>query len=448
MLNGAGTMEISRCLEAIRSLPGGSSRFHALPLHASLTPSEQRRVFPAAPEGLRKIIAATNVAETSITIEDVVCVVDTGRVKETSFDIANNVVKLQEVWASRAAAKQRRGRAGRVRAGQCYKLYTKATEAHKMPERPEPELKRVPLEQTCLSVKAMGIKDVRAFLAAAISPPNTVAVEGALALLEKMGAVVDGELSALGRHMSMIPADLRCSKLMVYGVLFGCLSPALTIAAILTTRSPFTFRTDARDDSKKSRVRFSGSQGDLLADCRAWEQWSEQRNALSHRELRQWCQENFLDAQVMVDIASNRSQYIDSLRDIGFLPYGSRSQLPTELDRNGDNDILIRALIAGAFTPQIARIQMPEQKFASSSSGALAIDPEAKTIKYFTHDSGRVFVHPSSTVFEAQSFPGNAGFMAFFGKMATSKVFVRDCTRPSPPPPNLSGRLTNAISQR
>jgi ATP-dependent RNA helicase DHX57 len=138
----------------------------------------------------------------------------------------------------------------------------------------------------------------------------------------------------------------------------------------------------------------------------------------------------------MMDIASNRSQYMDSLHDTGFLPYspsrGNAPSLASELSRNKGNDILIRALIAGAFTPQVARIQLPEQKFASSSTGALAIDPEAKTIKFFTNDNGRVFIHPSSTVFKAQSFPGNAGFLTFFNKMATSKVFLRDCTRRFP----------------
>jgi ATP-dependent RNA helicase DHX57 len=422
-------MEISRCIDALRTTPNGSTRYHALPLHASLTPAEQRQVFPPPPGGKRKVIAATNVAETSITIEDVVCVIDTGRVKETSFDPANNVVRLQEVWASRAAAKQRRGRAGRVRAGECYKLYTKNTEQKHMPERPEPELKRVPLEQTCLGVKAMGIKDVRAFLAAALSPPNTMAVEGALALLDKMGAVIDDELSALGRHMALIPADLRCSKLMVYGVLFGCLDPAVTIASILTARSPFVSPTDKREESKAARARFAGQQGDLLADCRAWEQWSERRKSCSYKEVRTWCDENYLNHQTLLDITSNRSQYLDALRDTGFLPLSRGRPLPPDLNRNQHNNVLIRALIAGAFTPQIARIQMPEQKFASSSSGALAVDPEARTIKYFTNDSGRVFAHPSSTVFEAQAFPGNAGFLTFFGKMATSKVFLRDCTR-------------------
>jgi ATP-dependent RNA helicase DHX57 len=87
-----GTMEIQRCLDVIKTLPGGVNRYFALPLHASLLSSEQRRVFKPAPFGMRKIIVATNVAETSITIEDIVAVIDTGRVKETSYDHSNNVV--------------------------------------------------------------------------------------------------------------------------------------------------------------------------------------------------------------------------------------------------------------------------------------------------------------------------------------------------------------------
>jgi ATP-dependent RNA helicase DHX57 len=428
-LTSLGTMEIQRCIEAIRTLPSSYTRYHILPLHASLHPSDQRRVFPVPPKGLRKVIAATNVAETSITIEDIVCVIDTGRVKETSYDAQNSIVKLEETWISRAAAKQRRGRAGRVRAGECYKLYTRNAESQKMPERPEPELKRVPLEQTCLGVKSMGIKDVRAFLEAAISPPATVAVESALQLLEKMGAIVGDELSALGRHMALIPADLRCSKLMVYGVLFGCLNPAVTIASILTAKSPFVSPMDKREASKAARVSFAHNQGDLLADCRAWEQWDDMRKTSTYKELRAWCDENFLNHHIMLDIASNRSQYLNSLHDTGFLPFlPQRSDVSVfpELDRNVNNDILLCALIAGAFTPQIARIQLPEQKFASSSTGSLAVDPEARTIKYFTMENGRVFIHPSSTMFEAQNFPGNARFLTYFNKMATSKVFLRD----------------------
>jgi len=422
-----GTLEINRTLEAIRSIPNT----HALPLHASLMPSEQRRVFPPAPKGKRKVIAATNVAETSITIEDIVAVVDTGRVKETSFDPQNNMVKLEEVWASRAACKQRRGRAGRVQAGNCYKLYTRNAEA-KMMERPDPEIRRVPLEQLCLSVRAMGVRDVAGFLASALTPPHVSAVEGAVELLARMGAIDGDELTALGRHLAMIPADLRCGKLMVYGTTFGCLEACLTIAAILTMKSPFVSPQNKRDESKAAKSSFSRGQGDILGDLRAYEEWSAMRIGSNQRDLRIWCDQNLLSHHTLNDISSNRSQYLSSLKETGFLPvdyHGSDAASKATHNRHNNNDALIRALIAGAFNPQLARIEFPERKFAPSMSGAVELDPEARTIKYFNQDNGRVFVHPSSTLFDAQVFPGSAVYISYFTKMATSKVFIRDLTR-------------------
>ena len=425
-----GTMEIARTLDAVRSIPN----IHALPLHASLLPAEQRRVFPPAPKGLRKVIAATNVAETSITIKDVVAVIDLGRVKETSFDPQNNMVKLEEVWASRAACKQRRGRAGRVRAGKCYKLYTRNAEMTKMMERPEPEIRRVPLEQLCLSVKAMGVDNVPAFLASALTPPASIAVEGAIALLGRIGALDGDDLTALGRHLAMIPADLRCGKLMVYGATFGCLEACLTIAAILTVKSPFVSPQAKREESKAARTSFSRGQGDLLADLRAYEEWSAIRRSHHPRHLRMWCDAHFLSNQTLHDISSNRSQYLSSLKEIGFLPvqyHSSDEGFQVSLNRHNGNDALIRALMAGAFNPQVVRIEFPQKKFAASVSGAVELDPEARTIKYFNQDNGRVFVHPSSTLFDSHNFPGSASFMSYFNKMATSKVFIRDLTRKS-----------------
>lgn len=421
-----GVAEIDQTLRALRNIPN----LHALPLHASLQSSEQRRVFPRAPHGMRKVIAATNVAETSITIEDVVAVIDTGRVKETSFDPANNMVKLAEVWASRAACKQRRGRAGRVRAGECYKLYTRSAET-KMAERPDPEIRRVPLEQLCLSVRAMGVSDVPAFLASALTPPESLAVAGALKLLTRMGALDNTDLTALGRHLSMIPADLRCGKLMVYGAAFGCLEACLTIAAILTVKSPFVSPLPKREESKAARSAFGGGHGDLLCDLRAYEEWSGRRSAGEPTSsLRRWCDENFLNHQTLMDISTNRTQYVSSLQEIGFLPMGYRpNALPAvEFNRHNDSDVLIRALVAGSFQPQVARIDFPDKKYAASSSGAVEIDPEARLLKFFNEENGRVFVHPSSTLFGAQSFPGNSVYMSYFTKMATSKVFIRDLT--------------------
>ncbi|KAL8686593.1 MAG: hypothetical protein Q9218_006996 [Villophora microphyllina] len=418
-----GTLEIARTLDAIRNLPN----MHALPLHASLMPSEQRRVFPPPPRGKRKVIAATNVAETSITIEDIVAVIDCGRVKETSFDPQNNMVKLEEVWASRAACKQRRGRAGRVRPGQCYKLYTRNVET-KMAERPEPEIRRVPLEQLCLSVKAMGVQDVPAFLASALTPPESLAVGGAVELLHRIGALDGDELTALGRHLSMIPADLRCGKLMVYGATFGCFEACLTISAILTARSPFISPQDKREESKAARVSFAINQGDLLCDLKAYEEWTNIKPHSSYRDLRLWCENHFLSSQTLNDISSNRSQYLSSLQDAGFIPANYNPDTHTSLNTHNANPALIRALIAGAFNPQIARIEFPDRKFATSVSGAIELDPEAKTIKFFNQDNGRVFVHPSSTLFDAQAFPNSSVYISYFSKMATSKVFIRELT--------------------
>ncbi|KAF3384416.1 putative ATP-dependent RNA helicase ucp12 [Penicillium rolfsii] len=419
-----GTLEIDRCLTAVQRIPNT----HPLPLHASLLPAEQRRVFQSPPKGKRKVIAATNVAETSITIEDVVAVIDTGRVKETSYDPKDNMVRLQEVWASQAACKQRRGRAGRVRAGICYKLYTRKAESN-MAQRPDPEIRRVPLEQLCLSVKSMkGIDDVADFLANTITPPESIAVEGALTFLHRVGALDHGRLTALGRYLSMIPADLRCAKLMIYGSIFGCMESCLTIAAILTVKSPFVSPREKREEADAAKAAFSRpGDGDLLTDLSAYQSWSERARAHGYWQTQAWCGANFLSHQTLRDISSNRAQFVSSLKDTGVLPV-DYNESALALNRNGGNKNLLRALIAGAFQPQIAQISFPDKKFASSVTGTVEVDPDARTIKYFNQDNGRVFIHPSSILFSAQGYPNAASYLAYFTKMATSKVFIRDLT--------------------
>ena len=418
-----GVAEIDRTVRAVQRLP----KMHVLPLHASLLPIEQRRVFPCAPTGFRKVIAATNVAETSITVEDIVAVIDIGRVKETSFDPVTKMVKLEEVWASRSACKQRRGRAGRVQDGKCYKLYTQNAEA-KMAERPDAEIRRVPLEQLCLTVKAMGVQDVAQFLASALTPPESLAVDSALALLRRMGAFDGTDITALGRHLCAIPTDLRCGKLMVYGVTFGCFEVCLTMAAILTVRPPFISPQAKRDESKASRSSFALNQGDLLCDARAYGVWAEKKHELHHRELRIWCEDHYLSLQTLNDIHSNRAQYLSSLKESAFVPWHYRPDIESPLNAHNTNDALIRALVAGAFTPQITRIDFPDKKFASSVSGAVELDPEARTIKFSDETSGRVFVHPSSTLFGAQNFVSGTAYLSFFSKTETSKIFIRELT--------------------
>ncbi|KAJ2991400.1 hypothetical protein NUW58_g2524 [Xylaria curta] len=415
-----GVAEINRTVNQLKAV----SSLHVLPLHASLDTREQRRVFASAPPGKRKVVVATNVAETSITIDDIVAVIDAGRVKETSFDPQNNMRKLEETWASRAACKQRRGRAGRVQAGKCYKLYTKSLE-ERMAERPEPEIRRVPLEQLCLSVRAMGTRDIGAFLGRTPTPPAITAVENAIKMLQRMGALDGDELTALGQQLAMIPADLRCGKLMVYGAIFGCLDESITIAAILSTKSPFFSPPDKRDLAKEARMRFTKGDGDLLTDLRAYQQWSEMVDqGTAQRHVRNFCDDNFLSYQTLSDISATRAQYYSALTEIGIVDTAT----PQSPQTATISTPLLRALTASAFTPQIARIQFPDKKFAASMSGAVELDPEARTIKYFTHENGRVFIHPSSALFNNQGFTGNAAFVSYFTMISTSKIFVRDLT--------------------
>ncbi|EFX01197.1 dead deah box DNA helicase [Grosmannia clavigera kw1407] len=424
---------------------------YILPLHAGLETREQKRVFAAAPTGRRKVVVATNVAETSITIDDVVAVVDTGRVKETSLDVQTGMRRLAETWVSLAAAKQRRGRAGRVRPGHCYKLYTRALESQQMPPRPEPEIRRVPLEQLCLAVRAMGIADVAGFLARAPSPPDVAAVDGALLLLRRMGILggntASNTLTSLGKLVAAIPADLRCAKLMVYGALFGCLHPCVTMAAILSSGragGPFvSVPPDRRQEAKAARMRFAApgtaADGDLLTDLRAVLRWddvvAENQNRgggyrygnsaySSSRQVRAFCDDNFLSQQALADISTTRQQLYDAMADMGIRPEKTSSASSA----SSISFPLLRALTAAAFNPQIARIQLPDQKFAASVSGTVALDPEARTIRYFARDHGRVFIHPSSTLFDSHGFGGRAVFLSYFTSMATSKVFIRDLT--------------------
>jgi ATP-dependent RNA helicase DHX57 len=421
-----GTLEIDRTLTALQGLP-----VHGLPLHASLTPAEQRQVFHPAPAGKRKVIASTNVAETSITIDDIVAVIDTGRVKETNYDPTDSIVRLEEVWASQAACKQRRGRAGRVQAGTCYKLFTRNVES-KMTPRAEPEIRRVPLEQLCLAVKSTGPdQDVAQFLRRTLTPPDDQAIDVAMQLLHRIGALDDNHLTALGRHLAIIPADLRCAKLLVYGSIFSCMDACLTIAAILTGRSPFVSPREKREEAREARLSFSNGHGDLLLDMAAYDSWTEKSTVLKYRDLQSWCAEKFLSHQILRDISSTKSQLISSLKDTSVIPmdYYQNSASYQVLNERTQDMALLRALIAGALNPQIARIEFPDRKFAAAMGGAVELDPEAKTIKYFSQDNGRVFVHPSSTLFDAQTYSGSAAYLSYFSKMATSKTFIRELTR-------------------
>ncbi|KAG1825662.1 P-loop containing nucleoside triphosphate hydrolase protein [Suillus subaureus] len=410
-----GVQEIRSCIDVMRGMLG--ERAEILPLHANLSNDEQLAVFANTKRW--KIIAATNVAETSITIEDVIYVVDSGRVKETNYDPESGLSLLKEQWVTRAAARQRRGRAGRTQPGVCYKLYTRKQE-EKMSRFPIPEILRTPLESISLTVKVMReSEDVKHFLNRAIDPPEVSAMDKAWNVLEELGAIdADGHLTALGRHISMLPVDLRLGKMLVLGTIFQCLDPILTVVACLSSKPLFLSPMNNRDEATN----------DLLTDVNAYNECMRlQSEGKSQKALRHFCEENFISTATVREITSLRRDFLSSLSDLGFIPRSARAS-SEELNANSANTNIVKAVILGGLWPRVAQVHLPRSaiKFDKVQAGTVQRENTAKEYKIHDLTDVRVFLHPSSVLFGESTW--KSPFLAYFQKQMTSKIFIRGAT--------------------
>ena len=197
--------EIKEAMKTLESLPAEQyDSLQVIPLHSQVPQEEQQLVFNPALPGKIKVILATNIAESSVTIDDVLAVVDSGLVREMSYNPESAMSTMGTVSTSRASATQRTGRAGRVAPGVCYRLYSRAM-FEAMPERPTPEIQRTALEATCLQTCSMTNSGVQAFLAEAMDPPATETVTLAMERLKTLGAIaeVDGSIPVSYTHLTL-----------------------------------------------------------------------------------------------------------------------------------------------------------------------------------------------------------------------------------------------------
>lgn len=211
------------------------NRYNLYILHSNMQTSDQKRVFRPSPQDTRKIILSTNIAETSITIDDVVYVIDSGKVKEKSFDAISGVSMLKSNWISQACAKQRKGRAGRCQKGFCYRLYSSIRYSN-LQLYQTPEMLRLPLQQLCLYTKhlAPGNTPIAEFLEKAMEPPSSAVIRNAVQLLKTIDALDPWEdLTELGSHLLDLPIEPRLGKMLLYAVVLKCLDPILTIVCSL-----------------------------------------------------------------------------------------------------------------------------------------------------------------------------------------------------------------------
>jgi ATP-dependent helicase HrpB len=337
-----GRGEINATLDALRGL-GSQERVACIPLHGDLEPQEQDRAF--APNPLRKIIVATNVAETSITIEGIRHVVDSGVARVARYDAERGIGTLLLEPISRASADQRKGRAGRTAPGTCHRLWTAI--GHKTrEERNTPEIQRSDLAEVVLLLHSLGIREAATF--DWLDKPDTQAVERAERLLTMLGALHDADLTPIGRRMLRLPMHPRYSRMLIEASQRGCVPDAALCAALVSGRDLLTRldREDAQTRATREMFEESGD-SDFITLMRAYD------FAHANRFNFDRCRSHGINAQVARQVEQTYQQILQAARQQRLC---DRDAPPASPLNNAD--ALLRCLMAG-FVDQLARRREP-----------------------------------------------------------------------------------------
>ncbi|KAJ6144966.1 ATP-dependent RNA helicase DHX8 [Penicillium chermesinum] len=276
--------------ERMKALGPSVPELVILPVYSALPSEMQSRIFEPAPPGGRKVIIATNIAETSITIDQIYYVIDPGFVKQKAYDPKLGMDSLVVTPISQAQAKQRAGRAGRTGPGKCFRLYTEAAYNSEMLPTSIPNIQRQNLAHTILMLKAMGINDLLHF--DFMDPPPTNTMLTALEELYALSALDDeGLLTRLGRKMADFPMEPALAKVLIASVDIGCSEEMLIIVAMLSIQSPFYRPKEKQQQADAKKAKFHDPMGDHLTMLNVYNAWKQSNfnNA--------WCFENFIQAR-------------------------------------------------------------------------------------------------------------------------------------------------------
>ena len=287
-------------------------------LHSTFSTEELERAFERPPRGHRKIVIATNIAETGITIPDVTAVIDTCKEKVLRFDERRQLSRLTEGFISRSSARQRRGRAARVQDGLCFHLVTKHRHDKLMLEQQVPEMLRLSLQDPMLRIKVWDLGSIEETLSAAIDPPTRKNILRAIEKLKDAGALSKTEtLTSLGRQIARLPLEVSLAKLAIFGVIFKCLDPILAIISLLTSKSPFLpIPASSQGSPPDARHIFKRGDSDLLSALSAYESW---KKAKSNRVLQDFCRKNHISDQTMGQVEEQKVQLLVYLVDAGLV---------------------------------------------------------------------------------------------------------------------------------
>mmetsp|Transcript_12823 Transcript_12823/g.27653 ORF Transcript_12823/g.27653 Transcript_12823/m.27653 type:complete len:720 (+) Transcript_12823:96-2255(+) len=398
-----GEQEIEQACEEIRlgaqDMGKDAAELVVYPLYSSLPPAQQKKIFSAAPGPRvvggppgRKVVVSTNVAETSLTIDGIVYVIDPGFSKQKVYNPRIRVESLLVSPISRASARQRSGRAGRTRPGKCFRLYTEQSFHNDLQETTYPEILRSKMSNVVLTLKKLGIDDLVHF--DFMDPPAPETLMRALEVLNYLGALDDeGDMTDLGRQMAELPLDPQLSKMLLCSPDYNCSEEIVNIVASMSVPQVFMRPREAAKAADEAKAQFADATSDHITLLNAFAAYED----VPRDERRQWCWDNFINDRSISSAGSVKKQLKGIMTRLDI-------PLVTCRGRNGNYDTnAIRMALTSAMYMQVAYLQR---------AGSYL------TVK----DNQIVYIHPSSSIEDKPQW-------VIFEEFAlTSKNYIRTVT--------------------
>ncbi|HYE63475.1 MAG TPA: ATP-dependent RNA helicase HrpA [Phycisphaerales bacterium] len=316
-----------------------------LPLYSRLTDQQQDQIFHPARDGRRRVILATNVAETSLTVPGIRFVIDTGVARISRYDPLRKVQRLPVEAISQASANQRSGRCGRVAVGVCVRLYSEES-FRARPRFTDPEIRRTSLANVILQMKALGLGAVEAF--PFLEKPDSAAIKDGYETLFELGAIdtagPDGRLTDIGRRISRVPLDARIARMLLGAASEGVLDEVTTLAAVLSIQDPRERPMSRAEEADRAQLVFRDPTSDFLTLLKLWDQYRHAAESMGGGQLAAWCREHYLSAARMREWGELIRQLRDVVKDIELESAPVGPQSPPLQNR------IHRALLTGLIT--------------------------------------------------------------------------------------------------
>ncbi len=390
----SGEREIRETAESLRKHhPQGCE---VLPLYSRLSQDEQQRVFK--PAGRRRVVLATNVAETSLTVPGIRAVIDTGVARISRYSHRSRLQRLPIEKISRASANQRAGRCGRVAPGIAIRLYSEEDFLAR-PEFTEPEIQRTNLAAVILQMHALKLGDIEAF--PFVEPPDGRYVRDGQRTLRELGALSseagagEGVLTDIGRRLAKLPLDPKLGRMLLAAE--HCLEEVSIIASALSVPDPRDRPADKQTQADQKHAPFRDEQSDFLSLLKLWRAWNEQREQLSRAKLRAWCKENFLSYLRLIEWHDVHGQVMEVVK--------GELRLPID-PKPADYAAIHRALLTGLLSQVAERREQGE---------------------YLGANGTKLAIHPGSGQFRARP-----AWMVSAEQVQTTKVYARTVARIDP----------------